>query len=137
MNTESDLEIRNSSTRGGWMLRGLLVANPSLAQCLLSLRMSYQSFNWVKAGVALATETDELLLMRWHSRLPSPGSMTEQMESFQRGLGIWRAAFNSACQHDGRVSAQLDLMRASSEHRMRQQILQNGERVGHSSRATT
>ncbi len=123
--------------RGGWLLRGLLVANPDLAQCHLALRMSYQSLNWVNAGLALSTETDELLLTRWHSRLPSPGSMTEQMESFQRGLGIWKAAFNGACQHGGRMSRQQDLMRATVEQRMRQQIVQNGERGRPSSRATT
>jgi hypothetical protein len=85
----------------------------------------------------MSTETDELLLMRWQARPPSPGSMLVQTELFQHGLGIWKTAFYSAFQHGGRVCSERDSMRATAEHRMRQQILQNeGPRVHFSRDAT-
>lgn len=117
------------------MLSGLIVANPSLTQCQLALRMSYQSLGWVNAGIAFASESDELLLMRWQPRLPSPGSMTEQTDLFHSGLEIWKTAFKSAWQQRDVVSAQQESMRATAEHRMRLQILKSGERVSRSAQA--
>ena len=126
---QSDLDVRSSSVHGGWVLRGLLVASPSMAQCRLALRMSYQSLSWVKAGMAMSSDTDELLLMRWNPTPPSPGSMSEQLAAFKNGLGIWKTAFNNADRGSVQSHAARDVTRSVLENRMRLQILKRDENI--------
>ena len=129
LTTRSDMGLRTGSVLGGWMLRGLLVSSPSLAECRLALRMSYQSLHWVNAGPAMASDSDELLLMRWYPRLPSSGSMVERTESFKSGLSIWRAALSDAGRRGKSLSEERDPSRFALERRMRQQILQHDGKI--------
>jgi hypothetical protein len=117
--------ISSRSVHGGWLLRGLLVANPTLAQCRLALRMSYQSLRWVKAGIAVEAETGELVLMQWHSQMPRQSQIHEQLEAFQRGLELWKRAFDSAHHQSIQSAIEMESKKVTTENRMRQKILGN------------
>ena len=120
---DSSLGIHSRAVRGGWILRGMLIPESSILQCRLALRMAYQSIRWTDAGLAMAPESNDLLLMQWHGRLPGAEMMHKHTERFRDGLEVWREsllrlqASNPTPAHSDRLT------RSDREHRIRQQIL--------------
>jgi hypothetical protein len=122
-NVASSLLINGRAMHDGWVLSGLLIPDPSPLQCRLALRMAYQSIRWTDAGLAMAPETNELLLMRWHSRLPSAEMMQRNTDQFRQGLELWREALVRSSSTKPAVAEAEQLPRGGPEHRMRQRIL--------------
>ncbi len=120
---DSSLGINSRATRGGWMLRGLLTPDASLLQCRLALRMAYQAIRWTDAGLALAPETNDLLLMQWHNRLPSAEVMHGHTERFRQGLEVWREALAQARPTQHTTTEFGQQARGGREQRIRQNIL--------------
>jgi hypothetical protein len=120
---DGSLGINSRAAHGGWILRGLLIPDPSIVQCQLALRMAYQSIRWTDAGLAVAPESNDLLLMRWHNRIPSAEMMQKHTEHFHQGLAVWREALNRL-QPTKRTPIEGDQhLQGGREHRIRQHIL--------------
>lgn len=126
------LEISGMQVRGGWLIRGLLMPGPTVADQRLALRMGYQAARWTTAGLALTQEgPPQLLLTHWQPRLPSADAMHKRMAEFARGLEIWREALARARQPAARAPAGEAARREAGggqEHRIRRQILDRAGR---------
>jgi hypothetical protein len=126
------LDISGMQVRGGWLIRGLLMPGPTVADQRLALRMGYQAARWTTAGLALTQEgPQQLLLTHWQPRLPSAEAMHKRMAEFARGLEIWREALARARQGAARAptgEAARHEAGSAHEHRIRRQILDRAGR---------
>ncbi len=119
------LDVSGTPMHGGWLIRGLLMQSPSLADQRLALRMAYQAARWTGAGLALSRQgpQQQLLLTQWHARMPGAEAMQQRLAEFTRGLEIWRDALARARQPAQGAGAARQAAGQGHEHRIRRQIL--------------